>query len=382
MINNLICNSVENKIIFSDIESKRFKMNIARSKMEDIQIKDLSNFISEHKIDVTILRIPTEKIEQASKLEQLGFPFIQADTLVYYKADLTKYQNQALKNGDLDFVLATMEDVEDISPLIASIFPGYTNHYNANPFIDIQNVLLGYNEWVVDFIDANDKFVFLVRRDGKNIGFASCSIIEGVAEGVLYGVLPEASGGGVYSDIIRYTQDFFQKRGAKEMRVSTQVQNYGVQKVWSREGFYLFESFATFHINSLLNYTIYENKSFDINFSELDIHRAGKLSGDWNSVHFDDEFAKTLGFEKRITHGLLVNAMISRYFGTIYPGEGTLFMSYKYKFQKPIYPDRKYLAAITVPYHDKVKGIYLCVIKVLDEKENVCLLSYNYLLKK
>ncbi len=373
---------MENKIVFSDIESKRFRMNIARSKMDDIQIKDLNAFINENKIDITILRIPAEKIEQASKLEQLGYPFLQADTLVYYKVDFTKHQNQALKNGDLEFVMATKENVEVISRLIDSIFPGYTNHYNANPFIGTQNILSGYKEWVVNFIDANDKFVFLVKRHGMYIGFASCTINEGIAEGVLYGVLPEASGGGVYSDLIRYTQDFFQKRGVTEMRVSTQVQNYGVQKVWAREGFYLFESFATLHINSLLNYTIFEEKNFDINFSEVDIQNAGQLSGDWNPVHFNDEFAKSLGFEKKITHGLLANATMSKYFGTIFPGEGTLFMSYKYKFLKPIYPDRKYLASVTVPYFDEMKNTYLCVVKVLDENQKVCLFSYNHLIKK
>jgi hypothetical protein len=371
-----------NTINFSEIESKRFNLNIARSKMIDIQIKEISNFVNKNYIDIVILRIPTEKIEQASKLMQLGYPYYQTDTLVYYKVDFTVYHAKELKNNDLQFVLATINDVEHISKLIDVIFPGYTNHYNSNPLINIENVIEGYKEWVINYIDRKDKFVFLVRKNGKYIGFASCSINDGIAEGILYGVLPEVSGGGIYSDIIRYTQMFFIQKGAGSMKVSTQVQNYAVQKVWSREGFFLFESFATIHINAMLNYSIVEKKQFDIFFSTSDINLAGELSGDWNPVHFNDVLAKKMGFDKRITHGLLSNAALSKYFGTVFPGNGTLFMGYTYKFIKPIYPEEKYTVNVTVPMMDKNREYYLCVIKVFDKQNNLCLISYNQLIKR
>jgi len=37
------------------------------------------------------------------------------------------------------------------------------------------------------------------------------------------------------------------------MTVTTQIQNYAVQKIWVKEGFSLCNSFDTYHINSFLN---------------------------------------------------------------------------------------------------------------------------------
>src|SRR3546814_5792516 len=57
--------------------------------------------------------------------------------------------------------------------------------------------------------------------------------------------LPEHAGGGLYGDLIRYTQARFRALGYRRMKVSTQVWNLAVQKVWSREGFSLVQAYDT-----------------------------------------------------------------------------------------------------------------------------------------
>jgi 3-hydroxybutyryl-CoA dehydratase len=42
-----------------------------------------------------------------------------------------------------------------------------------------------------------------------------------------------------------------------------------------------------------------------------DVDLFGKLSGDYNPVHFDDEWAKKTIFGERIAHGLLTGAYVS-----------------------------------------------------------------------
>lgn len=372
-----------NNIIFkSEKESSRFSMNILRISMQDLNLKELNQAIIAHDTDLVILRIPSEKLSQVHKLSTLGFSYFQTDTLVYYYSNFDSYQPLQLKNTDLEFTEATAEDAGLLGNLVDVIFPGYTNHYNSNPYINKQNILEGYKEWVVDYIGIQDKYVFLVKKHGKTIGFATCSVDDSEAEGVLYGVIPEAAGGGIYSDIIRYTQQFMKNLGLKSMKVSTQVQNYAVQKVWSREGFYMAKSYATIHINSLLNYTTVPKANFDIYITDEDIKNYGNLSGDLNPVHFEDSFAQNLGFTKRIAHGLIANAEMSKYFGTDFPGNGTLFMAYYYKFLKPLYPNQNYNVTISVPFHDKAKNIYICLVKIHDRDGNLCLLSYNDLIKR
>src|SRR5512135_1704083 len=45
--------------------------------------------------------------------------------------------------------------------------------------------------------------------------------------------------------------------------------------------------------------------------SEADIMAFAGISGDWNAIHVDAEYAKTAGFGERVAHGLLVLSIAS-----------------------------------------------------------------------
>ena len=373
-----------NDLKYSAVESKRFNMNIYRGIIYDLDLKQLNTKILEDNIDLAILRIPSAHKIQISKLDKLLFPHFHADTLVYYYVDFEKYTPKILRNDDLEFVVFSKKDYNTLDKLVEEIFTGYTNHYFSNPSIDKSEIIEGYKEWVRGYCLEDNKIGWLVQKNGEDIGFITCNtgLNDGIAEGVLGGVLPSAVGGGVYTDIIRFTQNYMKNTGCNQMKVSTQVQNYAVQKVWVREGFFLKESFDTIHINSMLQFSIFPAKILELIISESDIEMYGKTSGDLNPVHFDNDFASKLGFEGKIAHGLIPNSVVSKFFGTKFPGKGTLFIGYSYKFIKPIYPDKKYSVAISFPAYDKNKGRYLSLVKFIDENDVLCLLSYNHLLKK
>jgi Fe-S cluster biosynthesis and repair protein YggX len=302
--------------------------------------------------------------------------------LVYYFANLKTLQIPALQNKHIDFVLATKNNTTVLETLVENIFLNYSNHYNSNLCLNKQNIVEGYKEWVIDFVDAKDKFVFIVYKNNMPIGFATCAIYNEEAEGVLYGVLPTEKGGGIYTDIIRYTQQFFKTMGVQTMKVSTQINNYAVQKVWSREGFAVKESYATIHINSFLQYSLHPPQTIEILFTKEDIINYANLSGDFNPLHTDDAFATSMGFKETIAHGLIANMVTSKYFGTVFPGAGTLFLSYNYTFVQPLYANTNYKVIITVPYFNAEKNTYLCVAKIMDSANQLCLIAYNNLLKK
>lgn len=60
-------------------------------------------------------------------------------------------------------------------------------------------------------------------------------------------------------------------------------------------------------------------------------------TGDQNKVHFDDEYARKCGFESKLVHGFLVTSIFSKVFGTIFPGDGTIYMKQSFSFQLPVY---------------------------------------------
>ena len=70
--------------------------------------------------------------------------------------------------------------------------------------------------------------------------------------------------------------------------------------------------------------------------TEDDIQAFGDLSGDYNPIHFDDEWAKQTMFEGRIAHGILTAAFISAALGMHLPGTGSIYMSQSMRFLGPV----------------------------------------------
>lgn len=248
------CNPEDHWLSYSGVESRRFDMRVFRGHLDSIDPLWLLAEVIEQEVDLAILRIPADKQHQLTELRKTGLPYIIADTLVSYSLELKDYMPAVLRNQDLVFSLAGIEDTELIENLVEKTFSDYTNHYTSNPYINKHDILKGYQEWAVSFLVEDDaKTAWLVQRGDKVIGFATCSQQGETGEGVLYGVVPEEAGRGVYSDIIRFTQQQFKARGLSSMLVVTQIQNLAVQRVWHREGFTLGSAEITIHINSLIH---------------------------------------------------------------------------------------------------------------------------------
>ena len=70
--------------------------------------------------------------------------------------------------------------------------------------------------------------------------------------------------------------------------------------------------------------------------TENDIKSFGKLSGDYNPLHFDETWAKKTMFGGRIAHGILTAAFISTAIGMSLPGPGTVYIGQQMRFLKPV----------------------------------------------
>ncbi len=71
--------------------------------------------------------------------------------------------------------------------------------------------------------------------------------------------------------------------------------------------------------------------------TQKDVETYSRLTGDINPLHMDNNFARKTQFGKRVVHGMLVASFISTMIGTIFPGEGTLYLGQDLKFKKPVY---------------------------------------------
>lgn len=70
--------------------------------------------------------------------------------------------------------------------------------------------------------------------------------------------------------------------------------------------------------------------------TEEDIQVFGDLSGDYNPLHFDQEWASKTIFKGRIAHGLLTASFISTAIGMELPGPGTIYLGQRMSFKRPV----------------------------------------------
>lgn len=115
---------------------------------------------------------------------------------------------------------------------------------------------------------------------------------------------------------------------------------------------------------------INETYNHRFRFSQDEVNRFAELTGDTNPAHTDAAYAATTLFKRPILHGMLGAALFSKVFGTLFPGEGTIYLKQSLNFLRPMYPDKEYDAVFTVKdvLRDKNRAIVETVIRDLDGK--------------
>lgn len=73
-----------------------------------------------------------------------------------------------------------------------------------------------------------------------------------------------------------------------------------------------------------------------------------ELSGDFNPIHLDEEFAKNTRFGKRIAHGMISGALISAVLGYQLRERSVVYLSQTMKFIAPVFIDDTITATATV----------------------------------
>lgn len=87
------------------------------------------------------------------------------------------------------------------------------------------------------------------------------------------------------------------------------------------------------------------------------IRKFADVSGDYNPIHLDEEFAKTTRFGKRIAHGMLSGAFISAVLGNEFKDRKIVYLSQTMKFTAPVFLEDTVTATATVTNIREDRGI-------------------------
>ena len=98
-------------------------------------------------------------------------------------------------------------------------------------------------------------------------------------------------------------------------------------------------------VNSIKQGSTFEH---EFQFSQQNVIKFAEASGDFNPIHLDSAYAKNSIFGRTIIHGFLGGSVFSKVFGTIYPGEGTIYLKQDMSFFKPMFTLVTYKAIFKV----------------------------------
>jgi acyl dehydratase len=91
-----------------------------------------------------------------------------------------------------------------------------------------------------------------------------------------------------------------------------------------------------------------ETYSHEFKFTQNEVNQFAEVTGDKNPVHTDAEYAAKTMFKRPIMHGMLSASLFSKVFGTLFPGEGTIYLKQSLNFLKPMYVETDYVAEFKV----------------------------------
>lgn len=103
--------------------------------------------------------------------------------------------------------------------------------------------------------------------------------------------------------------------------------------------------------------------------TETDFVLFAGLSGDFNPIHIDHEYAKQTRFNQRIAHGLLTSSLLSQLLGIHLPGKGSVYMEQTIKFTAPVFIGDTITATATVQEFMMEKRVLKLLTECHNQKE-------------
>jgi acyl dehydratase len=112
-----------------------------------------------------------------------------------------------------------------------------------------------------------------------------------------------------------------------------------------------------------------DSAAFDVTIREEDVQKFAELSGDYNPLHVDEEYAKGTDFGERIVHGMFLGALVSRLVGMELPGKRALLMKETLEFKKPAHVGDHLTVMGTVVHKSEALRLLELLLEIRTEKE-------------
>lgn len=117
----------------------------------------------------------------------------------------------------------------------------------------------------------------------------------------------------------------------------------------------------------LLELQLGQTASVSRTITSDDVAAFARLSGDYNALHLDEEFAARTEFAQRVVHGFLHASLLSTLIGTKLPGRGALYTSQTIEFTRPVFIGDTVEARATVEKIDRDTRLVTLCTEILNQ---------------
>lgn len=102
-----------------------------------------------------------------------------------------------------------------------------------------------------------------------------------------------------------------------------------------------------------------------ITLSAEHVKKYAEITGDYNPLHFDEQFVTKTRFKKLVVQGGLTTGLLHALVAMDMPGPGTVFLSQNWKFTAPVYIGDTITAEAEVVHVHETKPVCQLKVKVV-----------------
>lgn len=232
-------------------ESQRFQIVSAKFDGTAHVFPDLNEIDAEARaksVQFISTRVNCSDLDRIHALETAGY--LTMDTLVYFERSLKNALPELTSNPTISIRAAIPEDTKPVGRIAGQAFKDYLGHFHADPKLDSNAADAVYVDWAMSCVANQSETapILVAVSDQKVVGFIASRFIDhDHADITLNAVDPAFQGQGVYNALLHHMCQLCSNADHTRIIISTQVNNYRVQRVWVRLGFSPYRALTTFH---------------------------------------------------------------------------------------------------------------------------------------
>lgn len=240
------------EMYISKLDCERFGYKIAKiDSWEHLDILGLVKQLRDAGVKLVIAKINSAQLPIINILEDLGFRI--KDTQVTYKYDIKKLDfNISSLHSDFKIRTSMEHDVNEMISIARESFAEY-GHYFADKRLDKKHCHEIYPDWArrscLDKTVSDKIFVAVVEE--KVVGFLSFKIhlknAEKYAVGGMGAVAKACRKYGIFDKLVKHGISWGADIGLTWEEHNVLTNNYSVNRIFSRAGFVINNSFMTLH---------------------------------------------------------------------------------------------------------------------------------------